>query len=154
MATKTRKAQKVVSVPENIINDAPRTVTDADFPVGSVAHQGDIILVRIKALPKPAKAITQRQLAEGNTQGSRHVLSTGSVYQCDDVSEVVKAISVVCKGVEVGEQFIGPVIGTLEGVADVVHPEHGDHFYRGDMVIAVVYQRNLDSEQRERRVVD
>jgi hypothetical protein len=46
------------------------------------------------------------------------------------------------------------VFVTVAGQADLTHPEHGNHLYRGDMVIACVYQRNLDAEERERRAMD
>jgi hypothetical protein len=146
-----RKGSK--KVPESIINDEPRTLTDADFPIGSVAHQGDLILVRIKAVPKSAKDRKSRQLADGNTQGSRHVLQVGAVFDCK-ASDVAKAIKAVCPKSDVGDRYIGPVFSTTEGVADLCHPEHGDHLYRGEMVLAVVYQRNLDAEQREQRTQD
>ncbi|MCE5269153.1 MAG: hypothetical protein LLG00_14855 [Planctomycetaceae bacterium] len=138
---------------EAIVNDAPRTFTDADFPVGSVAHQGDLILVRLAALPANAKRRRERQLAQGNTQGSRHVLKRGVPYDCEPAA-VAGAVQSLCKGVSVAPEYIGPVFATSRGVADLVHPEHGDHFYRGDMVIGVVYQRNLDAEERERRALD
>lgn len=151
-ATKTKK-RKASPKPESIINDAPRTLTEADFPIGSVAHQGDLILVRIKDVPKSAKERKNRQLAEGNTQGSRHVLQAGDVFDCK-AAEVAKAIKAVCPRADVQDRYIGPVFRTVEGVADLVHPEHGDHLYRGEMAVAVVFQRNLDAEQREQRTRD
>lgn len=150
---KTLTKREVAPKLESIINDAPREFTEADFPVGTVAHQGDLIFVRIESMPKSAKKRTNRKLADGNTQGSRHVLEVGRVFDCD-ASQVSAAIANVCRGVNVESQYIGPVIQTTKSKADIVHPEHGDHFYRGDMVIACVYQKNLDSEQRERRVQD
>lgn len=143
----------VIESAESIVNDDPREFCDADFPVGTVAHQGDLIFVRIKRLPTSAKSRANRQLAEGTTQGSRHVLSVGDAFDCD-AEHVSAAISAVCRGVVVDTKYIGPVIQSVDGAADVVHPEHGDHFYRGDMVIACVYQRSLDAEQREQRVRD
>ena len=153
MAVRTKsKANNKAS--ERIVNNEPRTFTDADFPVGTVAHQGDLILVRIEALPKSAKKRLQRQLAEGSTQGSRHILALGSnVFDCDG-NEVVAAISSVCRGVALDAKYVGPVFQTAKGKADLDHPEHGNHLYRGDMTIACVFQRNLDAEQREQRVVD
>lgn len=138
---------------KKIINDDPKTFTDADFPVGSVAHQGDVILVRIKNLPQSAVARKDRQMAIGNTQGSRHILQEGNPFDCN-TSEVIGAITSVCRGVELQEQYIGPVFQTVQGRASLIHPEHGDHYYEGDMTIACIYQRNLDAEERERRVRD
>ena len=139
--------------PEALINDAPRTFTAADFPVGTVAHQGDLILVRIASLPASAQPHKNRQLAVGDTQGSRHVLKKGAAYDCL-LSDVSAAIAAACPGVRVAEAYIGPVFCTKAGVADLVHPEHGNHHYRGEMTIAVVYQRNLNVEEREQRVQD
>lgn len=144
----------VSSSPVNhaVINDAPRMFDDSDFPVGTVAHQGDVILVRIAALPKSAKPRQSRQIAEGNTQGSRHVVITGEVFDCD-LSEVSKAVKSATK-CDVDPKYIGPVFKTVEGCADLDHPEHGNHQYRGEMVMACVFQRVLDAEEREQRAAD
>jgi hypothetical protein len=56
--------------------------------------------------------------------------------------------------VAVTRDYVGPVFCTQKGAADLVHPEHGDHHYGGEMAIAVVYQRNLDGEEREQRTRD
>lgn len=138
---------------ERIINNDPRTFTEAEFGVGDVSHQGDLIMVRIETLPKSAKPISERQLAIGTTQGARHVLSVGNVYSCDP-KEVVTRIKSACPQSDVQSRYIGPVFTTVESAADVVHPEHGDQFFRGDMVIACVYQRSLDAEEQEQRVLD
>lgn len=137
---------------ENVTNDATRTITDAMMAVGDNYAQGDIYFVRIRNLPKSAKPRKSRQLAEGDTQGSRHICAIGDVYDCDP-AEVVEAISAAC-GCDVGEQYVGPVVRTADGVALVEHPEHGDHRYDGDMVLACVFQRSLDAEEREQRVRD
>lgn len=148
LKTKTKK-----TTAERLINDAPRTFTEADFPIGSAAHQGDLILVRIAGLPASAKPRRDRQLAAGDTQGSRHVLQAGSPYDCA-AADVANAIAAVCRGAAVQAAYIGPVFACADGAADLLHPEHGNHHYRGDMVLAVVYQRNLDAEEREQRVQD
>lgn len=155
VAETTRRRRKRVAVAKDapIINDAPRTFTEAELEIGQVAHQGDLILVRIACLPKSAKPRKNRQLAEGNTQGSRHVLESGNVFDCS-AGEAVTAIAAVCRGVNVGEQYVGPVFQSVDGVANLVHPEHGDHLYRGEMTIACVFQRNLDAEEREQRTQD
>jgi hypothetical protein len=56
---------RVAAQPERIVNDAPRTFTEADFPVGTASHQGDWTLVRIQQLPQSAKPRANRQLSEG-----------------------------------------------------------------------------------------
>jgi len=153
MAKITKERQIETLEKEGIVNDAPRTFTDADFPIGSVAHQGDLILIRIRDLPVNRKSRMDRQLAIGTTQGSRHVLKRGRPFDCEP-TEVIRAISAVCKGITPDTQYIGPVFQCSGGAADLVHPEHGDHRYEGDMTIAVVYQRNLDAEEREVRTRD
>lgn len=134
---------------ETVINNEPRMFTDADFPVGTVAHQGDMILVRIDTLPKSAKARPNRQLAEGNTQGSRHIVEGGEVFSAN-AKDVVKSIR-QATGKVIDPKYIGPL---FTGPATVTHPEHGHHTYEGEMVIACVVQRNLDAEGREQRTKD
>lgn len=151
-ATITKSVSRSNAKPESIVNDAPRVFTEADWPVGSVAHQGDLILVRIASMPK-GMARKNRQMAEGNTQGSRHVVSVGTPFDCD-APEVARLIKSACPKASVGESYIGPVFGTVSGRAELTHPEHGDHIYQGDMIVACVYQRNLDAEEREQRVRD
>jgi hypothetical protein len=154
MAVKTQRKKQMAVASESIVNNEPRTFTDADFPVGTTAHQGDLILVRIESLPSSAKKRANRQLADGNTQGSRHILAPGcKVFDCDG-NEIVASIAAVCRGVTLDAKYVGPVFQTVKGKADLDHPEHGNHLYRGDMTIACVYQRNLDAENREQRVVD
>jgi hypothetical protein len=150
MAT-TLRQQKIIS--EKIVNNAPRTFTEADFPIGTVVIQGDLYMVRIAKLPTSAMPRKDRQLAQGNTQGSRHILEHGRAFDCDP-DEIAASISGVCKTGDINRQYLGPVFQTVKDKADLTHPEHGNHKYRGDMTIAVVYQRNMDSEEREQRVQD
>jgi len=149
----TETLQHVESIPECVINDAPRLL--ADFPVGSSAHQGDVIFVAIKSLPKSAKPRLNHQLADGNTQGSRHILTPrAKVYDCDK-AQVIAAIKRANKCV-VTEDLIGPVFVSPAAPTehDVTHPEHGDIGFEERAVIACVFQRNLDSLERARRVQD
>jgi hypothetical protein len=151
MATKDSKAARAAK-PEKMVNDAPRSFRDAEWPVGSVAHQGDVILVRIAALPKPARPRANRQVAEGNTQGSRHVLHGGAIYDCDP-AQLAQAINRCCPKAYVGSEYLGPAFTTDEATA-LRHPEHGDHEYEDGMCVAVVFQRNLDAEERAVRSQD
>lgn len=145
-ATKTRRK------PESIINDAPKL--HQSFEVGDVAHQGDLIIVRIAALPAGATIRGNRQLAEGTTQGSRHVLARGETYDCP--REAVAAAIKAANGIIVGLQYVGPcfVSPAAPTENDLTHPEHGNHGFPAGAVCAVVYQRNLDSEEMEARVRD
>jgi hypothetical protein len=151
-ATKVRKRKSGQQAPERIVNDSPRTFTDADFPVGSVAHQGDVILVRLAVMPAGvSKPRQSRQVADGTTQGSRHILDGGVAFDFAAPGDVAKAIRSVCPKADVGEQYIGPVFTTP---CVLTHPEHGDHHYEFEGVMAVVIQRNLDAEEREQRARD
>jgi hypothetical protein len=158
MTTKTKRIRSrkaIQQVPESIINNAPRTFTEADFPIGTGSRQGDFYLIRIASVPAGAKARKSRQIAEGNTQGSRHVVTVGNVCDCDPVSVIDAIVTAVpkLKG-QLQPQYIGPVFETVGGVASLEHPEHGHQHWRGEMAIACVCQRNLDAEEREQRTMD
>jgi hypothetical protein len=146
---------------ESLVNDAERVFDDASLPVGSMAAQGDLYMVRLAELPAGAAPRSNRQMAEGDTQGSRHVLELGNAYDCpaEQIQAAIRAVTGQGgHGVDVNPRYIGPVFKTegqgQQAQALLTHPEHGDHRYQGQMVCAVVYQRNLDAEGRERRVED
>lgn len=133
---------------EPIINNEERLFTDADFPVGTVSHQGDIILVRVAELPNNKKARKDRQVATGNTQGSRHILEGGSIFDCNVNS--LQQLIFDSTNITIDKKYIGPAfIGGL-----LTHPEHGNQGFSDEMSIVVVYQRNLDTEEKEARVLD
>ena len=145
-------AKKLGEDYEAIVNDAPRLLESLE--VGDVSHQGDLIIVRIASLPRSAKVRRNRQLAEGTTQGSRHVLRWGKVYNAD--WEEVAVLIREATGCEIASPYIGPVfISPAEPTArDLDHPEHGPQGFPAGAVCAVVYQRNLDAEEREQQVRD
>ena len=146
------QALKIIEPRERIANDAPKLLES--FEVGDVAHQGDIIIVGISDLPRSAKPRRNRQLADGETQGSRHVLERGAVYDADP-AEVARLIKAATR-CDVGLQYIGPVfIGPPNPTEnDLTHPEHGNLGFPAGRICAVVYQRNFDSEEMEARVQD
>lgn len=150
--TATADTTRLSEPQERIVNDAPKM--HATFEPGDVAHQGDIIIVCIGTLPESAKKRKNRQLAEGNTQGSRHILERGTVYDADagEVAALIRKHT----GCEVDPQYIGPVfVGHAKPTAnDLTHPEHGHQGFPAKAVCAVVYQRNLDAEEREQRTRD
>lgn len=155
MATKTRKrpdSKRATPIPERLVNNDPRLL--ATFAPGDVSHQGDLILVCLSSLPSSAKPRANRQLADGNTQGSRHVLARGDVYDCD-AAEVVRAIKHATRA-EVDAKYVGPVFRSPSDPTphDLTHPEHGHQGFASKCVVAIVYQRNLDAEERERRTQD
>ncbi len=151
MTVETRADTKAAK-PEAMVTDQPKLLQS--FEVGDVSHQGDLIIVRIDALPASAKPRASRQLADGDTQGSRHVLERGDVYDCN-VDEVAAAIKSATK-CDVGRQYIGPVFVSHPSPTenDLTHPEHGNQGFPAGAVCAVVHQRSLDAEQREQRVAD
>jgi hypothetical protein len=151
--TKERIIPRVTGDHEKMHNDAPVEFTEAQLGIGEAVDQGDVIVVRIPRLPAKAKVRANRQVAEGDTQGSRHVLSTGNIYDCDPDS-VVELIR-QANGANINPTYIGPVFQTANGQAELTHPEHGNHVYKGEMTCAVVIQRNWDAEeQAERRARD
>lgn len=144
MMTKTKCTTK----PEAIVNDEAKL--HATFEPGDVSHQGDVIVVCLEKLPASAKTRANRQLADGNTQGSRHVLARGEVYDCDP-AEVAKMLGGSIAAEYIGPVFVSPAYPTCD---DLTHPEHGNQGFPAGVVCAVVYQRNLDAEEREARVRD
>lgn len=150
--TKRNLKKSVKQHPERIINDAPRLLEV--FEIGDVSHQGDLSIVRIASLPASAKPRANRQLAEGSTQGSRHILKRGDVFDAspDEVSGLIREAT-KC---EVDPRYCGPVFISHASPTenDLTHPEHGNQGFAAGSVCAVVYQRNLDSEEREQRTQD
>jgi len=137
---------------EAIINNAPKRFSD--FPVGSVSHQGDVIFVAIPTLPASAKPRTNRQVADGSTQGSRHVVERGDVY--DGLPAEIVLLIRQATGCDVDARYVGPVFVAPSDPTehDVTHPEHGHQGFPAGTVVACAFQRNLDAEQRERRTRD
>jgi hypothetical protein len=144
LTKQTKRQQKALR--ERIVNNATHVHTS--WEPGDVSHQGDIIVVCLKSLPKSAKPAATKQVIDGSTQGSRHVF-TGAVYDCDP-NEIVEAIRSLLK-TEISPSYAARVIagpGTLE------HPEHGHQVFPDHAASACIVQRSLDSEERERRVQD
>jgi hypothetical protein len=144
-ATKTRKSKAAIPVGESIINNQTRTFTDAP----RATRQGDLYLINIPAMPTSAKPRADRQLAEGNTQGSRHVCRTGNVFDANrgELAALIRKAT----GQAIEEKYIGPV---FTGPAYIEHPEHGDHDFQCEGTFAVVFQKSLDQLEREQRVLD
>lgn len=137
---------------EAIVNNEPKL--HATFEPGDVAHQGDLIIIAIAKLPASARPRSDRQLADGSTQGSRHILERGDVYDADpaQVARLIKQET----GLDIALPYIGPVFVSPDKPTanDLTHPEHGHQGFPAGTVCAVVYQRNLDAEEREARVLD
>lgn len=149
MAVKAKLSQKKH---ETIVNNAAKLHTV--FEPGDVAHQGDLIFVAIKELPASATPRANRQLAEGDTQGSRHIMTRGDLFDCNP-AEVAEAI-MKATALMVQERYVGPVFVSPDNPTehDLTHPEHGNQGFPAGTVCAVVVQRSLDAEEREQRVAD
>lgn len=103
--------------------------------VGEVIRQGDIYITRVDTNHPRGKVIQERQLAPGNSQGSRHVLE-GDV----DVYAPVGT-----------NPLMGPVF-IVRGEARVPHPEHAHVVIRQVGTFQVTYQRDLAAESIQRSV--
>ena len=150
--TKKKSVQSETPVIERVVNDDAKLL--ATFAVGDVSHQGDLIIVAIDKVPPSAKRRENRQLADGDTQGSRHVVERGEVYDADpwEVRKIIHRVT----GCDVEEQYIGPVFVSPADPTenDLTHPEHGNQGYPAGTVCAVVFQRNLDAEEQAVRSRD
>lgn len=142
--TAERAFAEVQAKAEQIKNDE-RAVIGTVSP-GDVIRQGDIYLVALKRLPT-GKLTSERQLAPGNTQGSRHIL-TGAceVYQCDP-DAMIAAVRKVLPGAELYRVLMGPGVKALKE-CELTHPEHGDRLLPDGECFAVVYQRAFAEEVR------
>lgn len=116
---------------------------------GDRAHQGDIIFVALKSLPTTATLRKDRQLADGDTSGSRHILIGGKVY--DVPKNTLRRRLLTDHGIDVAEAYIGPVFA---GECAVEHPQHQHQAFPDHAATVVLYQRNLDAEEREERARD
>ncbi len=141
--TKTRKA-----VSRQTQGDAP--VSHPAWATGDTTPQGDLIFVALPGMPKSAKARKNRQLAEGETKGSRHIAEGGVIHDADK-AELRKMIQ-KATGADIAETYIGPI---FTGNVTVTHPEHVHQSFPAiEGCTAVVYQRNLTAEEVEVRQQD
>jgi hypothetical protein len=114
--------------------------------VGDVVRQGDLYLVCLESLPAGTK--TRRQLAPGDTQGSRHIAEGEcAVYQPKEPAAVAQLIATVCRGANVPQELVGPLV-ECHGDTTIAHPEHGHRILPAGSVWAVVYQRAFAEEVR------
>ncbi len=108
--------------------------------VGDVVQQGDLHLVCLESLPDGTKT-RERQLAPGNTQGSRHVAQGEcAVYLPKEPAVVARMIGTSVRGAEVPVELIGPIVECI-GETTIAHPEHGHFVLPAGTTWAVTYQR-------------
>lgn len=127
--------------------DAAKTAAIGAASVGDVVRQGDLYLVCLEALPAGGER-APRQLAPGETQGSRHVAAGECVvHRPASAAAVAQLIKTACRGAEVPAELVGPLVECL-GETTIEHPEHGHRILPAGSVWAVVYQRAFGEEVR------
>lgn len=124
-----------------IMHGTPVECTDA-MDRGDYVRQGDIYITKIGKRDIPGNAVPMKkplvQLAPGDTQGSRHCLTT-----LDGVTMLE---------IPGDSDYGGPII-ELAKPNTIEHPEHG-HCKLPAGIYAITYQRTEDAEGRRRRVQD
>ena len=126
--------------------------------IGDACPQGDVNVIRILALPRNAKPRKNRQLAEGSSKGSRHILADGPALYDVEPGALAEAIADARPDLyasDIPSYVCGPVflIGD-EQIAELNHPEHDNHLYPEPGVYAVTYQRTMLGDGREARALD
>lgn len=150
-ATLTKALAHQASVSEQICSDAPRDLT---LGKQDVVRQGDIYILPLSKLPPCLKNRASRQLADGDTQGSRHVLAgDAEMFDPQYTGDVAAFIGSEYPGVQLREYQIGPVF-LAKGPVTVEHPEHGHRTLTEPGAYAVVFQRSLTADDREERARD
>ncbi len=85
-----------------------------EMKVGQVARHGDIYIERISTIQGKGAAVTSRQLAPGNTKGSRHIVDESASVSLWQSSPDLNG--------RAGFQ-VGPAI-EAKGDFSITHPEH------------------------------
>jgi hypothetical protein len=140
MSTQIEKVIRgVTETAEEIRNDAEQRFPEAATP-GDSWRQGDLYITLLGEVPSGVERSESpsNQLVPGTTQGSRHCLDSLEgvvVYTLPQLT-----------------QLDGPIIECREE-KKITHPEHGNVVLPPG-VYGIHYQRNLDAEERERRVLD
>lgn len=132
---------------EAIKNDAHETIEAME--AGDVVRQGDLYLVALDEAPDRQADYDGRQLAPGDTQGSRHLVEGDcAVYTAVEAhaTAILNRLVPATKGQQL---FLGPVVQAAPGAAPVfTHPEHGDRTLPAGGCFLVVYQRAHADEIR------
>lgn len=127
--------------------EAAKPATIGTASVGDVVRQGDLYLICLETLPAGGER-APRQLAPGETQGSRHVaVGECAVYRPASPAAVAKLIGAACRLADVPVELVGPLVECL-GETTIEHPEHGHRTLPAGTVWAVVYQRAYADEVR------
>ena len=139
MTTIQQTISDIQTTAEEIRNDAEQRFPDAASP-GDCWRQGDVYITLLGEVPigmtKPINPTCQ--IVPGVTQGSRH---------CLDSLDGVTVYTIPNAG-----PLDGPVLECREE-RTITHPEHGNVVLPPG-VYGIHYQRDLDAEELERRVLD
>lgn len=136
--TASKAYKEVVSAVEKIKNDDHAAI--ATMSAGDVLRQGDIYIV---ALDKPipyGQISHSRQLAPGDTQGSRHVAEGDCEIFLVGEHKAIATLNRLIPATKGQQLFIGPMIHA-RGDVRITHPEHGDRTIPGDCSYLVTYQK-------------
>lgn len=107
-----------------------------DIQVGEIGHQGDIYVHCAPGDHPYGPELASRQLAEGSTQGSRH-MAVGKLKVYASIKNPPSATSLA---------LLGPVVVASEPWR-LEHPEHAMHLYPAG-VFAIVHQMDAITGQR------
>ena len=125
---------------EHFAQSAPtemRNIPDGSMPPGKWIRQGDVYLMAIEKVPMECDEETaNRQLAPGETRGSRHIIE----------GNVKLFVQSGRKAVRQQDVLVGPVIIAKERCT-LTHPEHA-HFSLPAGTYQSYYQ--MDARQAER----
>jgi hypothetical protein len=151
MTVTTKTAYEAVRAHEAIRRDAHEFV---DLQPGDAYPQGDVNICRIDKAPKKAAAYAGRQLAPGDTQGSRHIAEGDVELYTPDADAAIKTLHRLFPKTKSHEvQFLGPIV-KARGEWTAAHPEHGWRSFPAG-VYQVVYQRSFAAVDQEiRRQMD
>lgn len=99
---------------------------------GAYVRQGDVLLTFCKpGKEKRGERVSERQLAPGSTQGSRHIAE-------GDVAIYAPATP---------SPLIGPLLVVGEGGCTITHPEHRHYRLPAGSEVRVTYERDLGAEE-------
>ena len=115
-ATQVYSTQELIETIENQAKDRmvtkDRVVTN--FPVGKIVRQGDIYIHAVPADHAHGAFREDKQLAQGVSQGSRHIAHCDKIYEGTTLP----------KGIANGT-FLGPMIMSDVEIR-IGHPQHAD----------------------------
>jgi hypothetical protein len=130
---------------EKIRNADPATI-EVMSP-GDNVRQGDIYIVLLDCKPAEASPFKGRQLAPGNTQGSRHIVEGDCRLFTPTEADAIRILTGLVPATKAHRQFLGPVIVAAEPVT-ITHPEHGHRTLPAGTYLVTYQRTRLDSELR------